>query len=365
MKFFRTVRDYFCYCGISKDEYNAIKKEAYVSNFAVWRLLHILMSAVFTFLFVNSLFNNLLTQNMVFYLVAMIYSILATLLFFFVLKKDSLLAQLMIYLSISMLFLFGCFITSNKPSTPATTFIVFLLITPIFMIDKPYFMCLEMTVATAVFLVWMYFVKEYATWQIDLVNVLVFLFVGIFIHIISNSVRIKEFVLTRKINIQKDTDELTGLKNRSAITREINAHINNQNKNKGIFMLLDIDRFKAINDTYGHDVGDIVLTLLGQFLATKFVNGEVVGRFGGDEFVIFIKDNNEVEYAMQMASEIVSGAASSITYPGQEEPISVSVGIALYSGQEKNYSEIFKNADIAMYEAKAKPDHNISLFRKE
>ena len=153
MTVLKTIRNYLFYCGIEKDEYNAIKKDAYVSNFEVWRILHFLMFAVFGLLYVNSLFSDLLKANRLFYLIALLYSA-AAICCFFLLKKDSLAAQLLIYCSISFLFLFGCFVTQNKPEIPATMFIVLLLITPMFMIDKPYFMALELIVASAVFLIW-------------------------------------------------------------------------------------------------------------------------------------------------------------------------------------------------------------------
>ena len=63
MKLFKIIKNYFCYCGIEKDEYNAIKKDAYVSNFNVWRSLHVLMSFVFTILFITSLLVPFLKQN--------------------------------------------------------------------------------------------------------------------------------------------------------------------------------------------------------------------------------------------------------------------------------------------------------------
>ena len=361
-KILKTFRNYFCYCGIEKEEYQAVKKSAYVSNFNVWKLLHVLMAGVFTVLFISSLVSELLRQNMFFYLALMIYSIIATVLFFFILKKDSLISQLVIYLSISALFVFSALITQNKPDVPATTFIVFLLITPMFMIDKPYYMAIELGVASVVFLVWMYYVKSYDVWVMDMINVLIFLGVGIFIHIIANSVRIKEFVLTRQINIQKDLDDLTGLQNKGAITRQINEYLNDKSKNKGIMFLLDIDGFKKINDTFGHDVGDVVLNKLGVFLKNKFINGEIVGRFGGDEFIIFIKDDNDKELASRAATEIVDGAANSVSYPYQQEPLQVSMGIAIYRGSEKNYSEIFKKADIALYQAKANKRIRYSFY---
>ena len=352
MKGFRTIRNYICYCGIEKDEYNSIKKDAYASNFDVWRVLHFLMDAAFLFLFIYSFFNEMAAINRWFYLIGFAYSALATVCFF-VLNKRSIVGQLLIYLSISMLFLFGGFITQNKPDVPAITFMAFLLIAPIFMIDKPYFMSLELVVAATVFIIWMYFVKDATIWKLDFSNTVVFTLIGIFIHIISNSIRIKEFVLIRKINIQKNTDELTGLKNKGALTREIDTFIAKGPSTKGVFFVLDIDYFKQINDTYGHDVGDRILSELGEFLRNKFVNDEIVGRFGGDEFIIFIKDTDDVKYASDIAEELSSGVSKLIKLPQEGEILSISMGIAIYRGEEKNYSEIFKKADIALYKTKA------------
>ena len=117
MKLLRKLRNYLCYCGIEKDEYNAVKKSAYVSNFEVWRILHCLITAVFAFLYVNSLLSEFFVINRAFYLIALIYSALTTCLFF-VIRKDSVFAQLLIYLSISLLFLFGVMITETSPNIP-------------------------------------------------------------------------------------------------------------------------------------------------------------------------------------------------------------------------------------------------------
>ena len=361
MKILRSLRNYFFYCGIEKDEYNALKKDAYVSNYIVWRVLHILMAAVFGLLTAFSFVSSLLAENRVFYLIALGYSVLAIILFN-CLRKDSIVAQFLIYLSISLLFLFGAVIAQKRPEIPAVTFIAFLLITPMFMIDKPFFMAFELIAAAAVFLVWMHGVKPHAVWQIDFGNVVTFTAVGIFLNIIANAIRIREFVLTREINIQKDTDELTGLKNKGALTREINDYLQHASAGKGVMFLLDIDRFKSINDTYGHDVGDSVISRFGRFLAGMFTGGEIVGRFGGDEFIIFFRDADDPEKARRTAEEIIRGAAENVRLPDGKEGICISIGIAVCDGSEKNYSEVFKKADTAMYRSKADPDNMIHIY---
>ena len=352
MRILRIIRNYFFYCGIEKDEYNAIKKDAYVSNFEVWRILHFLMAVVFGVLYICSLHYELMKANRWLYMLAFIYSIIIIVLFF-ILKKDSIIAQLLIYLTMSLLFLFGCVLSLNRPDIPAVAFIAFLLITPMIMIDKPFFMAIELSAASAIFLIWAHSVKPYDVWVIDLGNVIPFTVVGIFLNVIANSLRIKEFVLTRQINIQKDTDDLTGLKNKGALTREINQFLSDNSADKGILFMMDIDRFKSINDTYGHDIGDDVIRQFGSFLAKVFTHNEIVGRFGGDEFIAFIRNDDNPDTARRTACDIITGVPGNVILANSEQKISLSIGIAIYHGREKNYSEIFKKADIALYEAKA------------
>ena len=362
-KALKTIRNYICYCGIEKEEFKAVKKDAYAANFEMWRILHIIMDVVFGLLFIFTICSDFARDNEYFYLGAFIYSTIATV-FFFVLKKKSIIGQLIIYLSISVLFLFGCFITQNKPTAPAITFIALLLIAPLFMIDKPYFMSLELIVASTAFLIWMYFVKERLIWEADLMNTIIFTLVGIMIHIIVNSIRIKEFVLIRQINKQKDTDELTGLKNKAALTDRINKFFIKGHNGKGLLFVLDVDYFKSINDTYGHDIGDIVLKELGQYLKQKFVNKEIVGRFGGDEFIIFLKNTDDIALADKLANEIINETKELIKLPTDEVKFSISIGIAAYQGKENNYSELFKKADIALYKTKANRKIHYSIYKE-
>ena len=363
MKTLRKIRDYLCYCGISKDEYNAVKKDAYVSNFRVWRILHILISVVFAVLFFNSLFDDLLRTNELLYFAFLIYTLISSV-FFFIMREDSLIAQFWIYLSISLLLLFGCFLTKNNLDHPSTTFIVLLLISPMFMIDKPFFMGIELAVASAIYLTWMHAIKDPLIWKMDLINVLTFAASAFFIHIILNSIRIREFVLTRKINMQKDIDDLTGLKNKGAVTREINSYLADPEKSKGILFILDIDRFKVINDTYGHDVGDDVIQKLGEYLNGYFSSDEIVGRFGGDEFIFFKKGTDDEELAVKIAEDIVSEIPQHILLPDGRHRAGASIGIAMYRGDEKNYSELFKKADLALYDVKLKRVEHYKLYKE-
>ena len=355
MKVFQNIYNYFFYCGIGKEEFYAVRKDVFTSNFVVWRILHFFMALLFLFLFVSSFFTHVLKSNSIFYLATAIYAAITIILFHFY-NKTSIIAQINIYLSITVLFLFGCFITMNNPTVPATSYIALILIAPMFLIGRPIWMTIEICLSSICLLFVMYKIKPHNIWLIDLANVIPFSIASIFLNIIANSIRIKEFVLRRKINIQKDIDELTGLKNKSALTKAINKYLKNDESDKGLMFMMDIDRFKSINDTYGHDIGDDVISQVGQFLAATFSNKEIIGRFGGDEFIVFIKNTDDIAYANQTADTVVKGISSTVKLPDPNEKVCVSIGIAVYKGEEKNYSEIFKKADLALYKSKADKD---------
>ena len=360
MKILKAIRRYYFYCGIEKEEYNELKKDAYVSNFEVWRILHFIMVAVFFILFIASMANEMMSINRYYYLGLFIYSVIAIILFF-VLEKDSLAAQLLIYLSMSCLFLFGCLISMNNPEHNATTFIAFLLVTPMFMIDKPFFMTIELVAASAVFLFWMYAVKPFEIWEMDFINVISYTVIGCFLNVVANSIRIKEFVLTKKIRIQKDTDAMTGLRNKGALTREIDEFLEDKACDKGLLLIMDIDKFKSINDNYGHDIGDKVIIQFADYLLKRFEN-DLTGRFGGDEFILFIKNTYDEEAAAEIADEIIKNISEVVELPDKDMKVSTSIGIAVYRGEEKRYSEIFKKADIALYRAKADAEKRYCIY---
>lgn len=360
-KIFSKLRDYFCSCGIEESEYKALKKDAYVSNFVVWKAIHILLATMLGVLVINALFSDNFSKNFYFYLGAFGYSLVSAILFLFVLKKESLIAQFYIYLTIALLFVFGGFVSANTPDHPAATFMVLLVITPIFMIDRPFFMSFVLVIATFVFILWMKEAKPHDIWVMDALNSIIFCIIGIFLHTIANSVRIREFVLTKKINEQKDLDDLTGLQNKGAITREINSYLKEPN-GKGLLFMLDVDKFKSINDTYGHDVGDDVIRQVGEYLKHKLGKEKVVGRFGGDEFIVFIEGNDDLGLASKLAREICGDLNRYIALPDPSKKISVTIGIAIYRGEENNYSEIFKKADIALYRAKGEFKSDFQIY---
>ena len=161
-------------------------------------------------------------------------------------------------------------------------------------------------------------------------------------------------------------DYLTGLPNRILLKNRIDNAIKlaQKNKLKLAVLFIDIDHFKTINDTLGHDFGDMLLKLIANRLSNIFRESDTVARFGGDEFVAVtsVKDINEV---IKVAERILKLFESPFYIQKQEIFISASIGIAIYPDNGKTSTELIKNADMAMYKAKEEGKNNFALFSPE
>jgi diguanylate cyclase (GGDEF)-like protein/PAS domain S-box-containing protein len=153
-----------------------------------------------------------------------------------------------------------------------------------------------------------------------------------------------------------DHDPLTGLLNRRSFERELNQHIHRVQRYgaEGAALVLDIDRFKHINDTLGHNVGDELIVKVAQTLRTRLRDSDVLARLGGDEFAVLLPKGGREE-AETVAESILAAvrAQSVLTTAGRRRPITTSVGIALFGESEGLSAEdVLVNADLAMYDAK-------------
>ncbi|SEA36514.1 diguanylate cyclase (GGDEF) domain-containing protein [Eubacterium aggregans] len=117
-------------------------------------------------------------------------------------------------------------------------------------------------------------------------------------------------------------------------------------------MLLDLDDFKHINDTYGHDRGDIVLQSVAATLMDCLRSSDITGRLGGDEFIALVKDIRSCEDFLPIAEKICTRIAALPSNASGTEQVSCSLGIALYPTDGTHFSQLYKAADIALYEAK-------------
>lgn len=158
-------------------------------------------------------------------------------------------------------------------------------------------------------------------------------------------------------------DPLTGLDNRYSISNKINFCLSEIAANKlYAFAFLDIDNFKNINDTYGHDVGDEVIKIVGSRLSGRRSTDCHIGRFGGDEFVIFIDKYSEIDRLIEFFNEILIQLSRIVVVKNLSFMITVSIGISVAPLHGKTRHELFKNADIALYKAKETGKNRVVLY---
>ena len=166
------------------------------------------------------------------------------------------------------------------------------------------------------------------------------------------------------LRIIANHDSLTSLYNKKMTTSLIDEYLSKTDflqQKKNALMIIDIDDFKGINDHLGHMFGDLVLSELGKSIKNLFRSNDVVGRIGGDEFVVFLK-NVEIETIEKKANEICEIFKRSYTGTNSDYKISGSIGIALTPNDGKTFNELYANADTALYRTKNNGKDGYAFF---
>ncbi|MEI6154567.1 MAG: diguanylate cyclase, partial [Deltaproteobacteria bacterium] len=149
-------------------------------------------------------------------------------------------------------------------------------------------------------------------------------------------------------------DALTGLPNRSLFNDRLAmaiAHAERFNEKVAV-MMLDLDKFKDVNDTYGHSVGDLLLKAVAEKLGRQTRKGDTVARMGGDEFMLIFADLKQTDGVHAIAEKILEDFEAPVAADHQILSIGMSIGIAVYPEHGRDIDTLVKNADIAMYSVK-------------
>ena len=170
-----------------------------------------------------------------------------------------------------------------------------------------------------------------------------------------------------KLSHQAFHDALTGLPNRQLFYDRLEAallHAQRHHSAMGL-LFLDLDNFKKVNDSLGHNFGDIFLQEVAKRLTAVCRKEDTISRLGGDEFTVILPNIVNADGAVASARRISQALEQPIDLMEQSIPISASIGITLYPGDGENVEELIKNADLAMYSAKKSGKNNFHLFTEE
>lgn len=159
-------------------------------------------------------------------------------------------------------------------------------------------------------------------------------------------------------------DSLTELPNRFMFHEILEVAIKSAKRHDRVMAVLfiDLDRFKNINDTLGHDAGDQLLQAIGQRFTHTLRASDVVARLGGDEFVVLLQDIHTEQDARIAAQKLIAAAVSPVLIRGQECRVTASVGICMYPADADDGESLMKNADIAMYRAKEEGKNTYQFY---
>jgi diguanylate cyclase (GGDEF)-like protein/PAS domain S-box-containing protein len=162
-------------------------------------------------------------------------------------------------------------------------------------------------------------------------------------------------------------DPLTGLGNRNLFLTHLKAGIERaaRHQRKLALVFIDLDNFKVINDTLGHDVGDVLLAEVARRLKAAVRQEDIVCRLGGDEFTVYVEDFDDPQSLTSTAQRLVQAASEPYQISGHDIFVTASVGISIYPNDGSTISELVKNADTAMYKVKEQGRNGFQFFRED
>jgi diguanylate cyclase (GGDEF)-like protein/PAS domain S-box-containing protein len=179
-----------------------------------------------------------------------------------------------------------------------------------------------------------------------------------FIGVINDVTALKQ--RTAHLEHEVNHDPLTGLANRNLMwdRLEQGLHLAQRQKSLVATVLIDLDNFKTINDTFGHEAGDLVLKVVARRLQASVRDSDTVARMSGDEFVLVLVNQPSLRFTLRMVERLRQSFAIPVSFGGQEIPVGASVGVSLYPHDGSTAAELVRAADVAMYHGKGKRVEN-------
>lgn len=169
---------------------------------------------------------------------------------------------------------------------------------------------------------------------------------------------------TAHLEHEVNHDPLTGLANRNLLWDRLEQALHVAQRQKALVatVLIDLNNFKTINDTLGHEAGDVVLKVIARRLQASVRDSDTVARMSGDEFVLVLANQPSLRFTLRMVERLRQSFAIPVSFNGREIPVGASVGVALYPHDGTTATELVRAADVAMYHGKGNGHNDVHFF---
>ncbi len=377
------TRRSFNYYGYTKDSYLECSKMIRATNRNHIMILNSWFFIVNVFYMIFSYFNLFgATQEQIpFYLIFILISVVFEAWIFFKPEDVERHNYFAVIFSIILLLTYGIIYSIAQPYMPASIFLIMMIITAISFTGSMYLMIAMTLIASGIFLYTSYGFKTFSIAYRDSYNVAIVATLAITLHYTFQRTRIAQYILyqkdqqtRRELEIKSSFDALTMLMNRGCFFSVVEEIVRISLSEYMVLCLLDLDGFKGINDTLGHQMGDKVIQTVGKMIMKTFdLEGKnqcvsewdlkrpvtIAGRLGGDEFIIMLRGVNSIEESKAKIIELMENL-SKVNFDGVDG-IRTSVGITEMKEGEKDLDTAYKRADDALYQSKRGGKNKITI----
>ncbi len=293
-----------------------------------------------------------LSGRFFFYLTFLLITVTVFVLTVFFAKKHPVLILPLFYILFVVCLAYGTWLgIFSLPEMTGVTFHIIVFVFPLLIADCPWRCDLIIIASCVVFMFFSYMKKTPAVFHVEFMNAMNSMVLSLVISTVRQIQNVQSFIDRALLKKQRDTDSLSRTLSRAALENGI-KNVLQKFGFGGCLMFLDVDNFKHINDTYGHVIGDELIIEIGRCLRSVCRPMDIVGRYGGDEFMIFFPQMADKIFAEKRAEEIIRYVKKCDLAQQLNEVISVSIGCLIFQNGFTDHVALFSEVDNMLYEAK-------------
>lgn len=326
------------YAGADRSSIKRVIGNIQKTNQVMLCTLSIIAAGLTVVMLISSFFSPGLTQNRIAYILGSVLSLTVFGLSFLA-KRYVWLVNPLIYLACSIYYVYGIFIgTITEPEGKTVTFMIMLVIMPIVFVERPFKTAIVVIFYDTVFIVLCLINKTGKVQTIDIIDAILFGFLGIASGTVMNQMKVRAYISEQKVREISRVDQLTGVNNRNAYELDLFS-VPEGCKYSLACVYIDVNGLHELNNKKGHKAGDIMLTHIAEQIKNEFPTGTVY-RIGGDEFLIFIPDISRAD---------VGYSSIKLTKTLEEKGYHIAVGYETASIRYLSVDNLVRTAELKMF----------------